>query len=241
MLNLAVFVGQKLFSCHMCNTSFSTKGSLKVHMRLHTGSKPFKCPYCDLRFRTSGHRKTHIQFHFRGNSDRHKSKRFSSSSCQSSQGETGQPGTGGQGQSPAAAEALQSVGLLQASSSDPNIYLPTNQVLTGQFDQNLLQPGLVGQTILPASMSGRFIVGDRSLHPDQLRLRKLNQLFWHVHNQSLEVFIVFLLKITLAFFCSWVWLQNDFDLHHTKRRQLIKPEWKSFCLRLLQNYSNKTS
>uniref|UniRef100_A0A3Q3VYE9 C2H2-type domain-containing protein n=1 Tax=Mola mola TaxID=94237 RepID=A0A3Q3VYE9_MOLML len=118
--------GQKLFSCHMCNTSFSTKGSLKVHMRLHTGSKPFKCPFCELRFRTSGHRKTHIQFHFRPNSDRNKSKRSSSSSGQASQGQDS-----GTGQAVAAA----------------------NQVLTGQFDQSLLQPGLVGQAILPASMS----------------------------------------------------------------------------------------
>uniref|UniRef100_A0A673A1B1 Zinc finger protein 236 n=1 Tax=Sphaeramia orbicularis TaxID=375764 RepID=A0A673A1B1_9TELE len=119
--------GQKLFSCHMCNTSFSTKGSLKVHMRLHTGSKPFKCPFCDLRFRTSGHRKTHIQCHFRPNSDR-KSKR------------------------PGSSAGLQPVGLLQTPSSDSGIYLPANQVLTG-LDQNLLQPGLVGQAILPASMS----------------------------------------------------------------------------------------
>ncbi|XP_070691522.1 zinc finger protein 236-like [Pempheris klunzingeri] len=148
--------GQKLFSCHMCNTSFSTKGSLKVHMRLHTGSKPFKCPFCELRFRTSGHRKTHIQCHFRPSSDRNKSKRSASSTSQASQGQD--PGSGqavgpGQGQQPAASEALQPVGLLQTANSDPSIYLPTNQVLTGQFDQNLLQPGLVGQAILPASMS----------------------------------------------------------------------------------------
>ncbi|XP_028282065.1 zinc finger protein 236 isoform X2 [Parambassis ranga] len=146
--------GQKLFSCHMCNTSFSTKGSLKVHMRLHTGSKPFKCPFCDLRFRTSGHRKTHIQCHFRPNSDSRKSKRPSSSAGQARQGQ--EPGSGqtvasGQGQQPTATEALQPVGLLQTPNSDPSIYLPAN--LTGQFDQNLLQPGLVGQTILPASMS----------------------------------------------------------------------------------------
>uniref|UniRef100_A0A3B4AUW8 C2H2-type domain-containing protein n=1 Tax=Periophthalmus magnuspinnatus TaxID=409849 RepID=A0A3B4AUW8_9GOBI len=118
--------GQKLFSCHMCNTSFSTKGSLKVHMRLHTGSKPFKCPFCELRFRTSGHRKTHIQCHFRPNSER-KSKRSAHSQSN-----------------------LQSVGLLQTPNNDSNIYLQTS--LTG-LDQNLLQPGLVGQAILPASMS----------------------------------------------------------------------------------------
>lgn len=143
----------------MCHTSFSTKGSLKVHMRLHTGSKPFKCPFCDLRFRTSGHRKTHIQFHFRPNSDRNKSKRSSSSSGQASQAQdsgTGQAVAAGQGQQPTASDALQPVGLLQTPNSDPNIYLPANQVLTGQFDQNLLQPGLVGQAILPASMSGQY-------------------------------------------------------------------------------------
>ncbi|XP_028985325.1 zinc finger protein 236-like isoform X2 [Betta splendens] len=148
--------GQKLFSCHMCNTSFSTKGSLKVHMRLHTGSKPFKCPFCDLRFRTSGHRKTHIQCHFRPNGDTRKSKRLASSAGQTGQGQdpgTGQVAASGRSQRPPVSDALQPVGLLQSPNSDSNIYLPANQVLTGQFDQSLLQPGLVGQAILPASMS----------------------------------------------------------------------------------------
>nr|XP_040021934.1 zinc finger protein 236-like isoform X2 [Gasterosteus aculeatus aculeatus] len=145
--------GQKLFSCHMCNTSFSTKGSLKVHMRLHTGSKPFKCPFCELRFRTSGHRKTHFQCHFRPSLDSRKSKRSVAAGGQAQDPENGQVVGLGEGQQPASSEVLQSVGLLQTSNSDPNIYLPANQVLTGQFDQSLLQPGLVGQAILPATMS----------------------------------------------------------------------------------------
>lgn len=178
-------------------------------MRLHTGSKPFKCPYCDLRFRTSGHRKTHIQFHFRA-SERHKSKRFSSSTCHSSQAEAGQA-VAGQGQSPAAPDSLQPVGLLQTSSSDPNIYLPTNQVLTGQFDQTLLQPGLVGQTILPASMSGRFLVHHQSLQLAFIRALIKSDIFRSGHLKFLLLF-AFLLKIALAFFYFSLWLQNGFDL-----------------------------
>ncbi|KAI9520910.1 hypothetical protein NQZ68_013316 [Dissostichus eleginoides] len=145
--------GQKLFSCHMCNTSFSTKGSLKVHMRLHTGSKPFKCPFCELRFRTSGHRKTHIQCHFRPSLESRRSKRSALSSGHGQDPGTGQALGQGLSQQSAALDALQPVGLLQTGNSDPNMYLPASQVLTGQFDQNLLQQGLVGQAILPASMS----------------------------------------------------------------------------------------
>ncbi|XP_077455231.1 zinc finger protein 236 isoform X1 [Stigmatopora argus] len=170
--------GQKLVNCHMCNTSFSTKGSLKVHMRLHTGSKPFKCPFCDLRFRTSGHRKTHIQCHLRANSESRKSKRPTPSSnqvCQTQDMELA--GASGQEQPTPMPETLQTVGLLQTSNSD-NIYLPANQVLTGQFDQNLLQLGLVGQAILPAPMSGDVNVplsdGLTTLEGIQLQLTSTN-------------------------------------------------------------------
>ncbi|XP_054020017.1 zinc finger protein 236 isoform X3 [Dryobates pubescens] len=122
--------GQKLFSCHVCSNSFSTKGSLKVHMRLHTGAKPFKCPHCDLRFRTSGRRKTHIQCHYKPETKKVR-----------------KPVTR------TAPEGLQPVSLLNSSSTDPNVFIMNNSVLTSQFDQNLLQQGLVGQAILPASVS----------------------------------------------------------------------------------------
>ncbi|XP_030743152.1 zinc finger protein 236 [Echinops telfairi] len=122
--------GQKLFSCHVCSNAFSTKGSLKVHMRLHTGAKPFKCPHCELRFRTSGRRKTHMQFHYKP--DPRKARR---------------PVPRG---SP---EGLQPASLLSPTPSDPNVLIMNHSVLTGQFDQHLLQQGLVSQAILPASMS----------------------------------------------------------------------------------------
>uniref|UniRef100_I3M8Z1 Zinc finger protein 236 n=1 Tax=Ictidomys tridecemlineatus TaxID=43179 RepID=I3M8Z1_ICTTR len=123
--------GQKLFSCHVCSNAFSTKGSLKVHMRLHTGAKPFKCPHCELRFRTSGRRKTHMQFHYKPDP-----KKVRKPVARSSP------------------EGLQPASLLSPSSTDPSVFIMNNSVLTGQFDQNLQNlQGLVGQAILPASVS----------------------------------------------------------------------------------------
>ena len=52
-------------------------------------------------------------------------------------------------------ESLQPVSLLNSPSTDPNVFIMNNSVLTGQFDQNMLQQGLVGQAILPASVSGK--------------------------------------------------------------------------------------
>ena len=57
-------VGQReYYRCPDCQTLFSSKGSMSMHMRLHTGARPLKCPYCAMTFRTSGHRKVHIQKH----------------------------------------------------------------------------------------------------------------------------------------------------------------------------------
>ncbi|XP_073487328.1 zinc finger protein 236 isoform X1 [Aquarana catesbeiana] len=137
--------GQKLFNCHVCANSFSTKGSLKVHMRLHTGAKPFKCPHCDMRFRTSGRRKTHIQCHYKSDAKkvrkpvarRHLPQATVSATSTSS----------------STVESLQPINLLNASSTDPSVFITNSSVLSSQFDQSLLHQGLVGQAILPASVS----------------------------------------------------------------------------------------
>ncbi|CAH2284599.1 zinc finger 236 isoform X1 [Pelobates cultripes] len=137
--------GQKLFSCHVCANSFSTKGSLKVHMRLHTGAKPFKCPHCDMRFRTSGRRKTHIQCHYKADS-----KKMRKPILRRHISQTVVPVSS---TTTTAAESLQPISLLNTSTADPSVFITNSSVLSSHFDQNLLQQGLVGQAILPASVS----------------------------------------------------------------------------------------
>lgn len=128
--------GQKLFSCHVCSNAFSTKGSLKVHMRLHTGAKPFKCPHCELRFRTSGRRKTHMQCHYKP--DPRKARRPA-------------PRSAPEGPRPA--------GLPSPAPADPSVLVMNSSVLTGQFEPSLLQPGLVSPAVLPGSVSGTAHTG----------------------------------------------------------------------------------
>lgn len=58
-----------------------------------------------------------------------------------------------------APEGLQPASLLSPASADPNLLIMNNSVLTGQFDPNLLQPGLVSQAVLPGSVSGMAAAG----------------------------------------------------------------------------------
>lgn len=152
-MSVYIFTGHKLFNCHVCANSFSTKGSLKVHMRLHTGAKPFKCPHCDMRFRTSGRRKTHIQCHYKSDSKKVRKpvvRRHLPQATVSAPSSTS-----------STIESLQPINLLNTSATDPSVFITNSSVLSSQFDQSLLQQGLVGQAILPASVSGNSIVESR--------------------------------------------------------------------------------
>ncbi|NWU72289.1 IKZF4 protein, partial [Pterocles burchelli] len=54
---------QRPFHCNQCGASFTQKGNLLRHIKLHSGEKPFKCPFCNYACRRrdalTGHLRTH--------------------------------------------------------------------------------------------------------------------------------------------------------------------------------------
>uniref|UniRef100_H3AR01 Zinc finger protein 236 n=1 Tax=Latimeria chalumnae TaxID=7897 RepID=H3AR01_LATCH len=120
------------YACAVCSNQKTWAYKLSAYSRTARGLNPTTRPHCDLRFRTSGRRKTHIQCHFKSMSESKKHRKL-----------------GGRN----AADGLQPVNLLNNTTPDPSVFITNNSVLSGQFDQSLLQQGLVGQTILPASVS----------------------------------------------------------------------------------------
>ncbi|KAJ8415183.1 hypothetical protein AAFF_G00008810 [Aldrovandia affinis] len=54
---------ERPFQCSQCGVSFTQKGNLLRHVKLHSGEKPFKCPFCSYACRRrdalTGHLRTH--------------------------------------------------------------------------------------------------------------------------------------------------------------------------------------
>nr|XP_043879209.1 zinc finger protein Eos-like isoform X1 [Solea senegalensis]XP_043879210.1 zinc finger protein Eos-like isoform X1 [Solea senegalensis] len=54
---------ERPFQCNQCGASFTQKGNLLRHIKLHSGEKPFKCPFCNYACRRrdalTGHLRTH--------------------------------------------------------------------------------------------------------------------------------------------------------------------------------------
>ena len=53
----------KKYQCSFCSSGFSSKQSVKEHLRIHSGVMPYKCTACDKMFRQASQLSLHKRVH----------------------------------------------------------------------------------------------------------------------------------------------------------------------------------
>ncbi len=61
--HIKIHIGVKPYACCLCGKSFIDKGHLNDHMRIHTGEKPYACHLCGKSFTCKGSLSGHMRIH----------------------------------------------------------------------------------------------------------------------------------------------------------------------------------